>query len=271
MLRQRIVTALILALVFVGTVLFGDARWVAGLLALVVLAATRELIALTLRASLIPALAGGALCAGLFWWSISWMTDILVYRQALAGIALWLLIGASLPFYRYHGNWPLSARILQLGIGLGLLWICGHSLVYLHRVHGGWMLLFLFTLVWIADIGAYFSGRRFGRRKLAPRISPGKTWEGVAGGFAANGVWIGVVFFAAGSGGLGLDALLLIGLATVAISVVGDLFESVLKREAGVKDSGTLLPGHGGVLDRIDSLTAAAPVFVGGLMLASPL
>jgi phosphatidate cytidylyltransferase len=126
----------------------------------------------------------------------------------------------------------------------------------------------MLTLVWLADIGAYFSGRKFGKRKLAPSISPGKTWEGVYGGVLVNLIWILLVFWLIDGWGIGLLPFVLIGVATVAISVVGDLFESVLKREAGVKDSGQLLPGHGGVLDRIDSVIAATPVFVSGFMIA---
>ena len=158
----------------------------------------------------------------------------------------------------------------MLAIGLDLLWICVHGLVYLHEVYGGEMLLYLFSLVWIADIGAYFSGRKFGKHKLAPAISPSKTWEGLVGGLLANLFWIiGVYQFASGWG-LGLPQFLLIGLATSLISVVGDLFESILNREAGVKDSGKLLPGHGGVLDRVDSVIAAAPVFVVGIFILGP-
>jgi phosphatidate cytidylyltransferase len=133
------------------------------------------------------------------------------------------------------------------------------------------MLMYLLTLVWLADIGAYFSGRKFGRRKLAPTISPGKTWEGVYGGVGANLVWMLLIYWLTDGFEIGLSQFLLIGVATVLISVVGDLFESILKREAGVKDSGKLLPGHGGILDRIDSMIAASPVFVSGLLLAGSL
>ena len=98
--------------------------------------------------------------------------------------------------------------------------------------------------------------------KLAPAISPGKTWEGLIGGLLANLAWIIVVYQLGSGWGLGLSQFLLISLATSLVSVVGDLFESILKREAGVKDSGKLLPGHGGMLDRVDSVIAAAPVFV---------
>ena len=145
-----------------------------------------------------------------------------------------------------------------------------HGLIYLQRQFepGEWILLYLLTLVWVADIGAYFSGRRFGKNKLAPTISPGKTREGVAGGLLVNLGWMLIVFLLVDGWGIALPIFIAIGCATVVISVVGDLSISILKREAGVKDSGKLLPGHGGVLDRIDSVIAASPVFVTGLFLA---
>ncbi len=266
MLRQRIITALVMAVVLVGTVLYGDTHWVSVLFALVLLAATRELLALTVNAALAPALVGGAAFALLFWWSSALIAPQLIYLQSLAGVVLWLLIALGFKFYRHSGNWPMPARVLALGLGLGLLWICVHCLVFLHREYGGLMLLYLFTLVWIADIGAYFSGRAFGRHKLAPAISPGKTWEGVLGGVFANLVWISLIYMLKDDWGMSPFAFLLIGIATVSVSIVGDLFESVIKREAGAKDSGKLLPGHGGVLDRIDSVIAASPVFIAGLL-----
>jgi phosphatidate cytidylyltransferase len=120
--------------------------------------------------------------------------------------------------------------------------------------------------VWIADTAAYFAGRAFGKRKLAPAISPGKTWEGVYGALAAVAVYAIALWPAAqragglhDAGATGLLGWIAAGLALAALSVVGDLFESLLKRQAGVKDSGRVLPGHGGVLDRIDALLAAMP------------
>jgi phosphatidate cytidylyltransferase len=130
--------------------------------------------------------------------------------------------------------------------------------------NGQTLLLFLLVLIAAADVGAYFGGRRFGRRKLAPRVSPGKTVEGLAAGFAAAGLAA-----VAGANLLGFPVLpwLAVCLLVALVSVVGDLAESMFKRRAGLKDSGTLLPGHGGVLDRLDSLSAAGPVFLLGLYL----
>lgn len=129
---------------------------------------------------------------------------------------------------------------------------------------GRGLLLTLLGLVVVADIGAYFSGRAFGRRKLAPTISPGKTWEGVAGGTVLGMLLMGLL---ADWAGVPVLAAMLAGLVVVWMSVVGDLTESLFKRSVGLKDSGRIFPGHGGVLDRIDSISAATPFFVLGLWL----
>lgn len=131
-------------------------------------------------------------------------------------------------------------------------------------LHGVQLLLYVFILVWAADSGAYFAGRALGKHKLAPKVSPGKTWEGVIGGVLTAAVlaflfihFAGDSLFTRGN----IQSLTALSAATVAISVLGDLTESMFKREAGIKDSSNLIPGHGGVLDRVDSLTAAVPFF----------
>ena len=141
------------------------------------------------------------------------------------------------------------------------------GLVYLLHArgeHGPWAVLLVFLIVWAADIGAYFAGRRFGARRLAATTSPGKSVEGVAGGMAVvaalgaiAGLWLGL------PGGLAV-AFTVMCIVVAAFSVLGDLMESLVKRRGGVKDSGNVLPGHGGILDRIDSLTAAVPAFAIG-------
>lgn len=134
---------------------------------------------------------------------------------------------------------------------------------------GVYALLYLFVLIWGADSAAYFIGKKWGKNKLAPAVSPGKTIQGLIGAMLAS---IIIAVLAAWLGRLPKETWawgLVLSLLTVLFSIVGDLFESMLKREAGLKDSGKLLPGHGGLLDRIDSLTAAAPIFaLGGLLLS---
>ncbi|HEA54065.1 hypothetical protein LCGC14_0752050 [marine sediment metagenome] len=123
------------------------------------------------------------------------------------------------------------------------------------------VILYVLCVVWVADIGAYFAGRAFGKAKLAPRVSPGKSWAGVWGGMAAVGVFALIAGVLASASTPDVIMLIVASLITGLVSVVGDLLESMLKRFRGIKDSSRLLPGHGGILDRIDSLTAAIPIF----------
>lgn len=137
-----------------------------------------------------------------------------------------------------------------------------------NEYQGLYLLLYVFLLVWGADSGAYFAGRAFGKHKLAPKVSPGKSWEGAIGGVITSAI-IAVIFLKTTPEnvfGRELDtgAFVVLSIITVAVSILGDLSESMFKRQAGIKDSSNLIPGHGGILDRIDSLTAAVPVFATG-------
>ncbi len=142
-------------------------------------------------------------------------------------------------------------------------------MVLLHggRGDGVYLVLFLLVMIWIADSAAYFSGRRWGKTRLAGRISPGKSWEGVFGALFATSAFSLAAASFKDMQGTEILVFLFICLVTVSASILGDLMESMIKRQSGLKDSGSLLPGHGGVLDRMDSLTAAAPVFLSGLWL----
>jgi phosphatidate cytidylyltransferase len=151
-------------------------------------------------------------------------------------------------------------------VGLVVLLGAWMAIVQL-QARSPWLVLAAMAIVWIADTAAYFSGRALGKHKLAPMVSPGKSWEGVFGAWVAVAIYAALLVRFAGDAGLRFDvtplaiaAWIVFVVALAAISVVGDLFESLLKRHAGVKDSGTLLPGHGGILDRTDALLAAMPI-----------
>lgn len=195
--------------------------------------------------------------------AVPWANGWHVPSWAYAGGALFWIVLAPLWIWR---RWRIGGRAALLGVGAVTLLPAFAAAVDLRDIHPG-LLLALLVTVWISDTAAYFSGRRFGRHKLAPLISPGKTWEGVAGGAVA----VAVYYVALSRGFPGWDwwstgrgVSLFAGVALM--SVVGDLFESWMKRQAGAKDSGALLPGHGGILDRVDSMTSSMP-FAAALLL----
>jgi phosphatidate cytidylyltransferase len=182
---------------------------------------------------------------------------------AVCGLAatFWVIVA---PPWLARG-WPMPRRGATGVAGAVVLVGAWFAVVEL-QARSPWLVLAAMAVVWIADTAAYFAGRRFGRRKLAPSISPGKTWEGVYGGLAAVALYaLALAPLAPSAGFAGVPgvaatlAFVAFALLLAAVSVVGDLYESLLKRQAGAKDSGTLLPGHGGVLDRIDALVAAMP------------
>lgn len=264
MLRQRVLTASILAALVVWMVLrLPVAGFGAALLAVILPAAWEWARLAGLDKARDRLLYGGmVLVVILALWplidSTSFVGSLLVAVVASWCYApIWMRRYAERPDHRDRPTMIAGAGV----IALAAPWV---ALVALREEFGAGYVLFLLLLVWAADIGAYFAGRRWGRRKLARTISPGKTWEGVWG--AAMAV---LAFALIGVAALGVGVrwpwFVAICMVTVGFSIVGDLFESMLKRQRGLKDSGSLLPGHGGVLDRVDSLTAAAPVFLLGL------
>ena len=261
MLRLRVLTALIVAPAIVAAIFLLPIPYLAALFLLLAGVGAYEWARL---AGLVHAAPIGlylaTLAAGAYLlWSVPawWPTAFAIVLVLWGAAALVVLI--------YPDSAPVLKRVPLLIVGYLLLAGTWLALVALAASPAGaWSILWVFLIVWGADIGAYFAGRRYGAHKLAPAVSPGKTWEGVLGGVAlavVAGTAFGVLVPPLGAIGFDLTGWLVASALLAAVSVFGDLFESVLKRAAGVKDSGTLFPGHGGMLDRIDSLLAALPCF----------
>ncbi len=259
MLRQRLLTALVLIPLVVGGVLWLPSTLLAALLSLVIVLAGWEWARLCGLRSPAAAWGYGLILGGLGWWLEPLLRPWSLWVLALA--VLWWSYAVNL-VWRYERGAPPHVSGAKGLMGPWVLLPALWAVVWLHQDDPR-LVLYLMILIWIADSGAYFVGRALGRRKLAPRTSPGKSWEGVLGGMTTAALW---------AWGAALVLLpqaspwpfVALSLVVVAMSVLGDLLESLMKREAGVKDSSRLLPGHGGVLDRIDSLTAAAPWFALG-------
>ncbi|EXJ15019.1 Phosphatidate cytidylyltransferase [Imhoffiella purpurea] len=260
-LRQRTLTAVVLGPLVIAAVLWLPTPAFALFFGLVVMGAGWEwcglagLVSLPQRAAYLALIAA---CMGLLWPQADW-------RLWLIGLSVPWWIAQSVRMLRMREVLPVSGlQPLLLPVGLLVLVAPWAALVDLHRI-GPALVLFLLVIIWTADSLAYFVGRRWGRAKLAPAVSPGKTLAGVYGGIA-GAAFCGLLFAWQQSLGWWAGLLVLLFCAFAAsISIVGDLYESFLKRRRGLKDSSQILPGHGGLLDRIDSLTAAAPLFALGM------
>lgn len=203
--------------------------------------------------------------------------NLIDYSILVGGAIFWLVVSYLVLVYPKHQKLYQNA-LIKLIFALATLAPFFVSVLALRsynyeisQIQGSWLLLYVLIIVWGADSGAYFVGRSFGKHKLAPKVSPNKTWEGLIGGFITS-ILIALLFVTITPKQIMPTEMTLayfIGLSvlTFIASVMGDLFESLLKREASIKDSSNLLPGHGGILDRIDSLTAAVPVFTLGFIL----
>lgn len=267
MLWQRLLTALLLLPLVVGSILLLKHPVFAALLGVVVALAANEMAKLCHLGGAPARLAFVVAVAMACWLTGHYLLPAHIALLQWAMTFWWLSMTVIL--LARHSRLPLvesmrPAILLLGGLVLVSAWL---SIAALHASgpQGPALVLFLFVLTWVADSGAYFAGRAFGRRKLSPFVSPGKTWAG-AGGAVLGAVASGVALSQSGlTGDSPLWALVLLSVVVTVAAIGGDLWESRLKREAGVKDSGRLLPGHGGVLDRIDSLLAAAPVFALGI------
>lgn len=264
-LKSRVITAIVLlALLLAALFLLPTAAW-AFLVVVIVMQGTSEWTHLSglrgLKANVYWLLTL-LLMLGMLWLDANTTpaqqdyTHLAVY---LVSALLWLVV---VPSWLMIG-WKVRQPLLMALVGWAVLLPTGLAMLDLRAAEPSpWLLLFVMCLVWVADISAYFAGRRFGKNKLAPDISPGKTWEGVAGAVFGVSAYVVLVwsFSPYFSTREILPPLLLASWWWVALAVIGDLFESAVKRQAEVKDSGALLPGHGGLLDRIDALTSTLPL-----------
>jgi phosphatidate cytidylyltransferase len=264
MLLQRVLTAVPLALLVIWVILYQSTQTLMWLLYAVALLAGWEWSRLG-GCGHVAARGAYALLVSLIpWLMLRYTVEFIPVYVSVAALC-WLLVTVWLFMVRPR---QVTQAISPLKLSFGILVVPAAVLamqaIHSSRLQGPDWLLFGLMLIWIADIGAYFSGKNFGRHKLAPHISPGKTREGLYGAAAAVALYslVGAWYFDLDPESSVLMLLLMLLLSL--ISVAGDLFESLMKREYGVKDSGAILPGHGGVLDRIDSVLAAMPLFMLG-------
>ena len=267
MLKQRVLTAVVLGGLTIAIVSFGSKLLYSGLLGLFVFIAAWEWARFCngqpIMRIFYAALVTGCLFLLFVYFPSTWKTGIYLFWAIW-----WCLAGIMVISYQSGGQPVPENRVLKYLIGCCVLLPATLCLLYLYDSDGGpELVLLFFVLIWVVDSAAFFIGSRFGRARLAERVSPGKSWEGFIGSLVAAAI---LAFLYAGFGivaGLNVVELVLVLTVTAGFSVIGDLFESMFKRHVNLKDSGRLLPGHGGMLDRIDSLTAAAPVYMLGLWL----
>lgn len=279
MLKQRVITAVILIALLLGAILAPTPWALVLILCVMASCAIWEWLRLSYSDQpAIPTVVAVLFAGGSLYFSAQWIGDSqagLMHNHPLVLIspvvlAYWVVgVGFMLAMAQTTQRQNRLALSLFGVMSIAVAWA---ALVDMWLYRGAWYLLSMMMVVWVADIAAYFAGRAFGKRKLAPRVSPGKTWAGLGGGVLAVVAWVFISAQWPGSFGAELMqnwswfGATLFAILLALFSVVGDLFESLLKRRAGYKDSSQLLPGHGGVLDRIDALIPVAPLaaFVAG-------
>lgn len=272
MTRTRLLAALFMTPIAIAAVLLLPTPWLVALAAVLFLAGLWEWLRLaeiddTLHRTVLL-VANLAMMVAIVWASrsSSGYSYVLFQIAVVIGVIWWLLALLWLQHYDFASDHDTHARAFKLAAGtLSVIpaW-AALALIHASEPNGHRWLLLALLVIWAADTGAYFAGRYFGKHKLSPRISPNKTIEGLVGGAVASLLVAMVGAPLAGATLAQLPWVALVVVVTVGFSVVGDLFESLLKRHVGAKDSGDLIPGHGGILDRIDSVLAALPVFALG-------
>lgn len=258
MLFQRLITTLILVPLVLLAIFFGNPWFLGSIVLLILIAAGREcwqLIPLEYSATQVIFLLLLVLATWICGYLFSYWISIGLIVWVFVIVAIW-----SFPASQTFWGYPF----IIASVFLLLLPLFVQSLIHLYYLpQGKSLVVFVLFLIWAADIGAYLAGKKFGKHKLIPQVSPGKSWEGVVGGFIfAMLIATGGYFYFSP---LSMIMWYTLAIFTVIISIFGDLFESVLKRRSHLKDTGSILPGHGGILDRLDSLIAALPLFYFGL------
>ncbi len=268
MFKHRLITALIIAPVFIAAIIFLQSGYIAVILGVTVLIGGWEWTRLVgLQKNILARVSYCMLLAFVFWacWYYVDQPDWPL-NMFIISAGFWLLAIFWIMRFPLGEKVTLGNIFIKCATGLLVLVPTWVALVILHKVGYSWF-IYLLVLIWVADSGAYFAGKAWGNTKLAPKVSPGKSWEGVAGALI-----MGSIYAVAGTYWLEINpanklAFVLLSIMIIPVSILGDLFESMMKRHSGFKDSGNILPGHGGILDRIDSLTSAAPIFVAGILL----
>ena len=271
MLKQRVLTALLLLPLVMAAIFALPPQWFLVFIAVILLGGSWEYT----RMAGLSGHAGGYLLVllqtlilvMLFIYRTHWDSGILVYISIAC--AAWLLIFLRLPLYRPGAHPDSTYRVVSFATAIASVTTGWFAISWIRtQPDGSWLILLLLLIVWAADTGAYFAGKTFGKRKLAPQISPGKTRAGLLGGLIAAPLMALLAASLMPLATIESSGLILLSLVTTLASVGGDLVISLHKRTSGIKDSGSLLPGHGGILDRLDSLLAAAPFFALGLLVS---
>lgn len=287
MLKLRIITALVLLPLAMVLLLYPGLKVFSLILipvfAIIAWEWSRLLQTNTVISTLFILLAVASLCGIYYWLSQS---DFFAYpvipanwaethpfKLLIVSIMAWIVAFVLILLYPkmgrvwLRGPWirALFGLIFLMSTWLAVVLIRSTDIVQNHY-YGGWLLLLMFVVIWGADVGAYVFGKAMGKRKLAPVVSPNKTWEGAIGGLVTATVLSTIAAFFIGLS-FSLSWFVLLAMVLVVVSVIGDLFESMLKRQAGIKDSSQILPGHGGLLDRLDSTLSVAPFFIIALLI----